>query len=203
MDDVSFARSVADLGSVEGCISCDLLAGRRPCPGGMIDGTERWAVNHCVGPLGVGTLIVAPKRHVLHVWDLDADEAAELGPLLRRTAGAVAEVFDPHQVYVCLWSHADNVPGHIHWVVQPVAASEDPRHRGPQLQAAMFEAGEPPDPAAVEAAAARNRDHLAAWLPWAETHGFQDSVEFLDLKRLQTEANDGFEAAIILDGSIA
>jgi diadenosine tetraphosphate (Ap4A) HIT family hydrolase len=142
---------------VEDCLACELLDGRRPCPGGSIDETERWAVEHCVGPLGVGTLIVKPKRHVVHVWDLDAEEAAELGPLLRRTAGAVAETFDPHQVYVCLWSHAENVPGHIHWVVQPVAASEDPGRRGPQLQAAMFEDGEPPDPTAVEIAADRLR----------------------------------------------
>jgi diadenosine tetraphosphate (Ap4A) HIT family hydrolase len=136
-----------------GCIACDLLAGRRECPGGRIDETPRWVVEHCVGPLGVGTLIVKPKRHVLHVADLDAEEAAELGPLLRRTAAAVTAAFDPEQVYVCLWSHADGVPGHIHWVVQPVAASADPARRGPQLQAAMFAAGEFPDPAAVEAAA--------------------------------------------------
>jgi ribosomal-protein-serine acetyltransferase len=50
---------------------------------------------------------------------------------------------------------------------------------------------------------AANRAHLATWLPWAETHGFADSVEFLERKRLQVEANDGFEAAIILDGRIA
>jgi diadenosine tetraphosphate (Ap4A) HIT family hydrolase len=136
-----------------GCLSCDLMTGRRPCPGGRIDETPHWMVTHCVGPLGVGTLIVKPKRHVLHVADLDEAEAAELGPLLRRTAAAVAEVFDPAQVYVCLWSHADNVPGHIHWVVQPVEASDDPSRRGPQLQAAMFAAGELPDPAAVEDAA--------------------------------------------------
>ena len=146
---------------MEDCLACELLDGRRACPGGSIDETARWAVEHCVGPLGVGTLIVKPKRHVVHVWELDAEEAAELGPLLRRTAGAVAEVFDPHQVYVCLWSHAENVPGHIHWVVQPVAASEDPGRRGPQLQASMFEAGEPPDPAAVEVAAERLRAVLA------------------------------------------
>jgi diadenosine tetraphosphate (Ap4A) HIT family hydrolase len=154
---------VADAGSIEGCISCDLLAGRRPCPGGLIDETARWAVNHCVGPLGVGTLIVAPKRHVVHVWELEAEEAAELGPLLRRTTSAVATSFDPHQAYVSLWSHADNVPGHIHFVVQPVEASEDPGWRGANLQAAMFEAGELPDPAAMEAAADRVRAALAGW----------------------------------------
>jgi diadenosine tetraphosphate (Ap4A) HIT family hydrolase len=136
-----------------GCLACDLMAGRRPCPGGRIDETPHWMVMHCVGPLGVGTLIVKPKRHVLHVADLDEAEAEELGPLLRRTAAAVAEAFDPDQVYVCLWSHADNVPGHIHWVVQPVEGSEDPSRRGPHLQAAMFDAGEIPDPTAVEKAA--------------------------------------------------
>ena len=151
--------------SVHGCLSCDLLAGRRPCPGGTIAETERWAVQHCVGPLGVGTLIVQPKRHVLHVADLDAAEAAEFGPLLQRAAAAITEVFDPHQVYVCLWSHAENVPGHIHWVVQPVEADEDPTRRGPHLQAAMFDAGEPPDPAAVEAAAARLGAVLAEGAP--------------------------------------
>jgi diadenosine tetraphosphate (Ap4A) HIT family hydrolase len=146
---------------VEGCLACDLLAARRPCPGGTIEETEGWAVQHCVGPLGLGTLIVKPKRHVVHVWELDAAEAAELGPLLRRTAGAVATVFDPHQVYVCLWSHAENVPGHIHWVVQPVEASADPSRRGPQLQAAMFETDEYPDPAEVERAAASLRAAFA------------------------------------------
>ncbi|MFT3862728.1 MAG: hypothetical protein QM729_00520 [Solirubrobacterales bacterium] len=152
---------MGDATAVDGCLSCELLDGRRPCPGGTIAETEGWAVQHCVGPLGVGTLIVKPKRHVLHVADLDEDEAAELGPLLRRAAAAVTEVFDPHQVYVCLWSHAENVPGHIHWVVQPVAASEDPARRGPHLQAAMFDAGEPPDPTEVEEAAARLRAVLA------------------------------------------
>lgn len=64
----------------------------------------------------------------------------------------------------------------------------------------LWEAG---DAAELTAAIAADREHLATWLPWAETHGFQDSVEFLDLKRLQMEADDGFEAAVILDGRIA
>jgi len=142
---------------VDGCLACDLLAGRREAPGGTLAETDLWAVQHCVGPLGVGTLIVKPKRHIIHVADLSAEEAAELGPLLRRAAAAVTTVCDPHQVYVCLWSHAGNVPGHIHWVVQPAEASDDDSRRGPALQAAMFEAGEPPDPAAIEAIAPRLR----------------------------------------------
>lgn len=51
-------------------------------------------------------------------------------------------------------------------------------------------------------AIAVNREHLARWLPWAETHGFEDSVAYLERKRAQIEANDGFEGAIVLDGRI-
>ena len=38
------------------------------------------SVEHCIGPLGVGTLIVKPKRHVVHVADLTEPEVAEMGP---------------------------------------------------------------------------------------------------------------------------
>jgi ribosomal-protein-serine acetyltransferase len=51
-------------------------------------------------------------------------------------------------------------------------------------------------------AIAANREHLARWLPWAGSHGFEDSVAYLARKRAQVEANDGFEAAILLDGRI-
>ena len=55
---------------------------RRPLPGGRIFRTEFWLVEHCAGPLGLGTLIVKPERHVTTVAGLSAAEAAELGPLL-------------------------------------------------------------------------------------------------------------------------
>jgi RimJ/RimL family protein N-acetyltransferase len=60
----------------------------------------------------------------------------------------------------------------------------------------------PSDAGELTAAIAANREHLARWLPWAETHAFEDSVEYLDRKRAQIEANDGFEGAIVLDGRI-
>jgi ATP adenylyltransferase len=142
---------------VTGC----LAGGARPLPGGRLCATTHW-VEHTVGPLGVGTLIVKPLRHVEHVADLDDAESAELGPLLRRTAAAVTEVVAPEQVYVCLWSHAGGRPGHIHFVVQPVARSDLDRFggHGPALQIAMFQRGEPPDPAAVVAVCDRLRPVL-------------------------------------------
>jgi diadenosine tetraphosphate (Ap4A) HIT family hydrolase len=94
------------------CLTCDTTG-----PGGVIAETEHWLVDHTIGALGLGTLIVKPKRHVVHVADLTAPEAEELGPLLRRVSAAVTRLTTPEQVYVSLWSHADAGPGHIHFVV--------------------------------------------------------------------------------------
>ena len=124
--------------------------------------TDDWVVEHSVGPLGVGTLIVKPRRHVVHVAELSETEAAELGPLLRRTAATVTRLLDPEQVYVTLWSHAGGVAGNIHWVVQPVTRDLMTRYglHGPRLQVAMF-ADEP----ASEDLGYEIRDVLtAAWV---------------------------------------
>lgn len=144
---------------MQGCLACDLAEGRLPLPGGLIHQTTHWFVEHCVGPLGVGTLIVKPKRHVTRVSELSEDEAVELGPLLRRSAEVVDALVKPEQVYTCLWSHADATPVHIHYVVQPAMreAMDQYECHGPKLQVAMFEAGIAPPEAEVEAFAVRAR----------------------------------------------
>jgi diadenosine tetraphosphate (Ap4A) HIT family hydrolase len=119
-------------------------------------------VEHCTGPLGVGTLIVKPLRHCIRVSELTEAEASELGPLLRRVCHAVQSLCEADQVYVCLWSHAGWEPGHIHFVVQP---SWD-RYResypgpGPRVQMSMFEADVRPDEDAIEAFCERARKRL-------------------------------------------
>jgi len=148
---------------IEGCLACDLADGRIPLPGGVIHESAHWLVEHCVGPLGVGTLIVKPKRHVVHVWELDDAEAAELGPLLRETSDVVARLTEPDQVYVCLWSHQGGVPVHIHFVIQPVTTEQRTRlGGGASLQVAMFVAEERPAHRDVEAFADRARTVFAA-----------------------------------------
>jgi diadenosine tetraphosphate (Ap4A) HIT family hydrolase len=148
-------------GDVVGCIACDLTAGREPLPGGVIFDSGAWRIEHTVGPLGVGTLIVKPVRHVVHVAELTTEEAAELGALLHTASSVVTELVRPEQVYVCLWSHAGGVPGHIHFVVQPVSRELMDRHAGPpygpMLQVAMFEAGESLPEDEVEAFCERAR----------------------------------------------
>lgn len=145
--------------SEQSCLACDLASGRRPLPGGLIHETQRWRVEHCVGPLGVGTLVVKPKRHVTRVSELTALESEELGPLLQTSAAVVDELLAPEQVYVCLWSHAGGHPVHIHYVVQPVSGQVMKHHgtHGPRLQVAMFETDQPPSVDAVESFAHRAR----------------------------------------------
>ena len=142
-------------------MACDLSSGRRPLPGGLIHRSRFWLVEHCTGPLGVGTLIVKPERHVTSVADLSEDEAAELGPLLRRASLVARELVPAVQIYNCLWSHAGGVPVHLHYVVQPVTAEQMALFgaHGPTLQVAMFNRGEGPNPDDVQrfADAARTR----------------------------------------------
>jgi diadenosine tetraphosphate (Ap4A) HIT family hydrolase len=144
---------------MEGCLACDLAEGRVPLPGGVIHATPCWFVEHTVGPLNVGTLIVKPKRHVTRVSELTEREASELGPLLHRAAAVVEELVAPDQVYTCLWSHAGGMPVHIHYVVQPATRELMDRYSdyGPHLQVAMFDAGVLPTEHEVEAFADRAR----------------------------------------------
>ena len=101
------------------CMDCDLISGKVDVPGGTILRTENWIIDHCIGPLNLGTLIVKPLRHCVHVWELTPEEALELGPLLKKTSGVIQNLTGCDQVYVCLWSHMYWRPGHIHFVLQP------------------------------------------------------------------------------------
>jgi ATP adenylyltransferase len=142
------------------CLSCDLIAGVRPLPGGIVAETKRWVVNHCLGPLGIGSLVAVPKRHVVYVADLEDEEANELGPLLRRIASILTALTTPEQVYVCLWSHGTSEAKHLHWIIQPVSTETVQRYSGLRseaLQAAMLAAGEYPEESAIEEFCAQAR----------------------------------------------
>jgi diadenosine tetraphosphate (Ap4A) HIT family hydrolase len=147
------------------CRACDLASGALPLPGGLIHETPSWRVEHCLGPLGVGTLLVKPKRHVLRVADLDAAEAAELGLVLHRTTRVVAQINPAaEQVYINLWSFNDGAPVHIHFVVQALTAELRTAYgaTGPRLQTAMFDHHGNPAEADIERAAEAARAAFVA-----------------------------------------
>jgi diadenosine tetraphosphate (Ap4A) HIT family hydrolase len=146
------------------CLACDLTAGRRPLPGGLIHGTPHWLIEHCVGPLGVGTLIVKPRRHVTAVAELSDPEAEQLGPLLRRTSTVVSRLVQAEQVYNCLWSHAGGVPTHLHYVIQPVTKQQMSAFaaHGPALTMVLLRNGQLPPTDDVEQVAERARRLFAS-----------------------------------------
>jgi diadenosine tetraphosphate (Ap4A) HIT family hydrolase len=146
----------------DSCLACDLSAGKQPLPGGTILRTANWAVEHCVGPLGVGTLIVKPLRHVTRFADLAPEEAADFGPLLHAVTRALTEELGPDQTYICEWSHAGWVAGHIHFVVQPAWNRDRERfeHPGPSMQVEMFRANVPLDETEVAAFCDRMHSRL-------------------------------------------
>ncbi len=147
------------------CLACQLASGDQELPGGLIFGTPLWRVEHCIGPLGLGTLIVKPVRHVTSVGALLDDEAMELGPLLRQTSTIVSQLVDADQIYNCLWSHAGGEPIHIHYVVQPVTKEQMSIFgaHGPQLQSAMFAAGDLPTSEDVDRIAQAARERFSDW----------------------------------------
>ncbi|HEX3482079.1 MAG TPA: hypothetical protein VHT91_43995 [Kofleriaceae bacterium] len=150
---------------IAGCLGCDLAAGRSTVPGGILHRTARWIVNHAVGRLNLGTLIVAPHDHVVAIADLDDVAAAELGPLLRDAARVVEAICRPEQTYVCMWSHGRTERRHLHILVQPATTALVAQYgglRSEQLQARLMTTAEPPDPAEVERFCADARQRFAA-----------------------------------------
>jgi ATP adenylyltransferase len=136
-----------------GCLGCDLIAGRRELPGGVVYETPSWVVNHVVGSMNLGTLILSPRGHIVAMADLDDDATAEIGPLLRRTARVVEVILEPEQTYVASWAHGERERKHLHIAVQPVTSevvAEFGGARSEQLQARMLAAGLEPDRADIE-----------------------------------------------------
>ncbi|WP_405055792.1 hypothetical protein OG474_23980 [Kribbella sp. NBC_01505] len=142
---------------VEGCLGCDVVSGRLQVPGGLIHETPHWVVNHVVGSMNLGTLVLSPRDHVIAVAELTVEAADEFGSLVRRTAQVVDSILDPEQTYVSSWAHRDDGRKHLHIVVQPVTSATVAEYggaRSEQLQAAMLLSGKEPDRGEVERFAA-------------------------------------------------
>jgi diadenosine tetraphosphate (Ap4A) HIT family hydrolase len=141
--------------NVEGCLACDVLAGRVEAPGGTIAESEYWHADHCIGPFGVGALVVKTKEHVESLWELPDGAAAELGPFLRRISGAIVEGLGAERAYLTMW--VDKPPLHVHLVLYPRWPAEE--KRGWDLDVERWAGGLPPADEAA-AAAERLRQHL-------------------------------------------
>jgi diadenosine tetraphosphate (Ap4A) HIT family hydrolase len=130
------------------CLACRVNAGDEPAPGGVIAETAHWRADHCLGPFGVGAVVVKTKEHIEDFWRLPANLAAELGPFAQRLSSAIVDGLGAERVYLTMW--VDLPPHHVHLVLYP--RYPDDRARGLDFQLALRAAG-PQDMEAVAHAA--------------------------------------------------
>jgi len=98
---------------------------------------------------------VKTKAHRESLWQLEPQEAAELGPFLQRISGAIVDGLGAERAYVTMW--VDKPPLHVHLVLYPRWPTDE--KRGPDLDMERWAAGPAPDNEA-EAAAERLRAFL-------------------------------------------
>jgi diadenosine tetraphosphate (Ap4A) HIT family hydrolase len=102
---------------LDGCLSCDTLRGAVQVPGGIVAEDEYWAFFCQARPLTApGRGFIVLKRHCEHLSEITPQEAAALGPMMRRTAQVMMAVLQPVKVH--MGSYGEGVK-HIHWHVMP------------------------------------------------------------------------------------
>jgi diadenosine tetraphosphate (Ap4A) HIT family hydrolase len=138
------------------CLSCRNNARRDLPPRERVHEGLRWRVAHAFGTSLPGWLVVLPRRHVTALDQLTAEEAADLGPLLRAVTAALRDVTGCSKTYVALFAEAEGHQ-HVHFHVIPRQPDLDPGLRGPRVFGLLGAdpASEVPEPI---------RDQLAAEL---------------------------------------
>jgi histidine triad (HIT) family protein len=110
------------------CAACELLAGRRSVPGGLVWRGGGLALHALDGPCPIpGWLVLTAERHCRALHDLDAEAAAQLGPIAQRVAAAQREVLGAEHVYAFALG---DVLHHFHLHLVPRYAATPQRLRG-------------------------------------------------------------------------
>jgi diadenosine tetraphosphate (Ap4A) HIT family hydrolase len=140
------------------CLACQILAGEVTVPGGIIAENEWWIADHCLGPYGLGAIVIKTKAHRSNLWELTPEESTSLGPFMQDISEAVAKALEAERVYVSLW--VDQPPYHVHFVLQPrYPGKRELGLKGLELQ--VFRGlSQPPTEAEMAAAAHRIRAYL-------------------------------------------
>ena len=144
------------------CLSCEIVAGRRECPGGPILETDHFHIHQDIAYPVPGQVIVAAKRHFRILTEMSLSETAELLPLLQKVRSAQQSVLAIKHVY---YFYNEDTNHHFHvWMV--------PRHSWmgqfgksieavrPALVHARDNMNSSDEIRAVEATTARIRDEL-------------------------------------------
>ncbi|MGC3999194.1 MAG: HIT family protein [Anaeromyxobacter sp.] len=114
--------------SQPGCTACELLAGSRTVPGGLLLRTQGFALHVLSDPSPLpGWLVLTSERHARAWYDLTPDEAAALGTLARQVMAAQRRALGAEHAYAFA---IGDVLEHCHLHLVPRYAGTPDRLRG-------------------------------------------------------------------------
>jgi diadenosine tetraphosphate (Ap4A) HIT family hydrolase len=93
---------------------------------------DGWRVAHAFDTSLPGWLVLVPLRHVAAVEELTADEAAAMGSLVRRCAGALRRLTGCTKSYFMFFAEAEGF-AHLHVHVVPRMDWFRPEQTGPRV----------------------------------------------------------------------
>jgi diadenosine tetraphosphate (Ap4A) HIT family hydrolase len=112
----------------EPCPACELLAGRREVPGGILWRRGGFALHALADPTPIpGWLVLTSERHARAWYDLDPAELASLGTVAARVMAAQRAALQAEHVYAFA---IGDVLHHFHLHLVPRFADTPPRLRG-------------------------------------------------------------------------
>lgn len=106
----------------EGCFLCEAVAAKDDAAHLVVGRTPRALVVLNKYPYNTGHLVVAPKRHVAEIDDMDPDEQTETLKLIGASMRALRETMNPDSFNLGAnlgEAAGAGLPGHFHWHVVP------------------------------------------------------------------------------------
>jgi diadenosine tetraphosphate (Ap4A) HIT family hydrolase len=117
------------------CYTCELTAQRNKGEAPLWDNifrTPYWDVVHSYNTGLPGWLVLVARRHVAAIDELNQEEAAELGSLLRQVSVSLKQVTGCLKTYVMQFAEHPQHP-HVHFHVVPRMKDQPETHRGSQI----------------------------------------------------------------------
>jgi diadenosine tetraphosphate (Ap4A) HIT family hydrolase len=112
----------------DACLACDLVAGTRSPPGGILLREGGLALHALADASPIrGWLVLTSERHARAWYDLDAEALASLGPLAARVMAAQRRALGAEHVYAFA---IGDVLRHFHLHLVPRFADTPERLRG-------------------------------------------------------------------------
>jgi diadenosine tetraphosphate (Ap4A) HIT family hydrolase len=116
-------------------MTCELAERRRAGKAPLWDciyQTEYWDVAHAYNSALAGWLVLVIKRHITSLDELTAQEALELGDLIRRTSMALKAATGCVKTYVMQFAEQAEHP-HVHFHIVARMSDQPADRKGPEI----------------------------------------------------------------------